>query len=300
MPALQADRRLQHQVGAADPAGPPAQGANEGDRAKFAKLRDYVLRVDDEVTCKACNKRFEIPSMNSLVFVDQLVGLPEDAALEREIATATGEETPAAPPKPALPSRFTRKPTGWKYVPLPFSLRSTPGLAVFAIATLIAGLALAVELGAWDVENDEAIYTYAVERMIDTGDWMTPREIPNDCAFLEKPPLKFWLVGLPIRLGCCRAPRSGSAPSTPCSARSPSATSRCSATGWPGRPRRSPRASSCSACATWCCCTASAATTWRRRWSPPTPAGCITSCAGGTTARAATRSSPAPGSRSPS
>jgi hypothetical protein len=44
------------------------------------------------------------------------------------------------------------------------------------------------ELGSWDVENDEAIYTYAVERMIDTGDWMTARD-PNDFAFLEKPPL---------------------------------------------------------------------------------------------------------------
>jgi hypothetical protein len=92
----------------------PPQGADERDRAKFAKLRDYVLRVDDEVTCKACSKRFEIPSMNSLVFVDQLVGLPDEAALEREIAAASGEETPAPPAKPALPARFTRKPTGWK------------------------------------------------------------------------------------------------------------------------------------------------------------------------------------------
>ena len=37
--------------------------------------------------------------------------------------------------------------------------------------------------------------------MLDTGDWMTPREIPHDFAFLEKPPLKFWLVAAPIRLG---------------------------------------------------------------------------------------------------
>ena len=89
-------------------------GANDEDRAKFAKLRDYVLRLDDEVTCKTCSKRFEIPSMNSLVFVDQLVGLPDEAALEREIAAASGEDTPPAPAKPALPARFTRKPTGWK------------------------------------------------------------------------------------------------------------------------------------------------------------------------------------------
>jgi len=92
----------------------PPSGADEQDRAKFAKLRDYVLRVDDEVTCKACGKKFEIPSMNSLVFVDQLEGLPDEAELEREIAAASGEDTPPAPPKPALPSRFTRKPTGWK------------------------------------------------------------------------------------------------------------------------------------------------------------------------------------------
>jgi len=80
-------------------------------------------------------------------------------------------------------------------------LPGRPGVAVFAIAALIAGLALVFDLGSWDVENDEAIYTYAVERMIDTGDWMTAREIPNDFAFLEKPPLKFWMVGVPIRLG---------------------------------------------------------------------------------------------------
>ena len=52
-------------------------GADERDRAKFAKLRDHLIRVDDEVTCKACSKRFEIPSMHSLVFVDQIDGLPK-------------------------------------------------------------------------------------------------------------------------------------------------------------------------------------------------------------------------------
>jgi hypothetical protein len=92
----------------------PPSGADEVDRAKFAKLRDYVLRVDDEVTCKTCGKKFEIPSMNSLLFVDQLEGLPNDDELEREIAAASGDTEPPAPEKPALPARFTRKPTGWK------------------------------------------------------------------------------------------------------------------------------------------------------------------------------------------
>jgi hypothetical protein len=90
-------------------------GADERDRAKFAKLRDYLLRVDDEVTCTACGKRFEIPSQQSLVFVDQLAGLPNDDDLEREIAAAADEPTPPpAEAKPTIPARFTRKSTGWR------------------------------------------------------------------------------------------------------------------------------------------------------------------------------------------
>jgi hypothetical protein len=48
------------------------------------------------------------------MFVDQLAGLPDDQELEREINLASGE--PEQPPesKPALPARFTRKPSGWK------------------------------------------------------------------------------------------------------------------------------------------------------------------------------------------
>jgi len=89
-------------------------GANEEDRAKFAKLRDYLLRLDDEVTCKACGKKFEIPSQHSLMFVDQLAGLPNEEELEREISIASGEPEPVPEAKPALPARFTRKSTGWK------------------------------------------------------------------------------------------------------------------------------------------------------------------------------------------
>jgi transcription elongation factor Elf1 len=85
-------------------------GADEVDRAKFAKLRDYVLRLDDEVTCKTCNKRFEIPSHQSLQFVDQLAGLPNDEELEREIAAAAGESEPAPAPPAAPPP--PRKPGG--------------------------------------------------------------------------------------------------------------------------------------------------------------------------------------------
>jgi hypothetical protein len=91
----------------------PPPGADERDRAKFAKLRDYLLRLDDEVTCKTCGKKFEIPSQHSLMFVDQLAGLPNEDDLEREIAAAAGTD-PTKESKPALPARFTRKSTGWK------------------------------------------------------------------------------------------------------------------------------------------------------------------------------------------
>jgi DNA-directed RNA polymerase subunit RPC12/RpoP len=66
--------------------------SDEIDRAKFEKLRSYLLRVDDEVTCKTCGKRFEIPSHHSLVFTDQLEGLPNDEELEKEIAEAEARD----------------------------------------------------------------------------------------------------------------------------------------------------------------------------------------------------------------
>src|SRR5919205_4403334 len=66
---------------------PPA-GADERDRARFAKLRDYILRLDDEVVCKTCGKKFEIPSQQSMIFLDQLAGLPNDEDLEKEIEAA--------------------------------------------------------------------------------------------------------------------------------------------------------------------------------------------------------------------
>jgi hypothetical protein len=44
-------------------------GADERDRAMFPKLRDYLLRLDDVIVCKSCSRRFEIPSHQSLVFL---------------------------------------------------------------------------------------------------------------------------------------------------------------------------------------------------------------------------------------
>lgn len=94
---------------------PPA-GTNRDDKAKFEKLRDYLLRLDDDVTCKTCGKRFEIPSQHSLMFADQLAGLPNEEDLQQEINDASDDPEPEPEPerKPALPARFTRKSSGWK------------------------------------------------------------------------------------------------------------------------------------------------------------------------------------------
>ena len=92
----------------------PPQNADAADKVKFDKLRDYLLRLDDQVVCKTCGKKFEIPSQHSLVYVDQLSGLPNEAELEKEIAAASGEPEAAQEKKPAIPARFTRKSTGWK------------------------------------------------------------------------------------------------------------------------------------------------------------------------------------------
>lgn len=60
---------------------------------------------------------------------------------------------------------------------------------------------LFVGLSGWDLGNDEAIHSYAVDRILETGDWLTPRTVPYDGPFLEKPPLKFWMVAAAIDAG---------------------------------------------------------------------------------------------------
>jgi 4-amino-4-deoxy-L-arabinose transferase-like glycosyltransferase len=72
-------------------------------------------------------------------------------------------------------------------------------LAVVAVAF---ALPLFVGLNLTDMENDEAIYSYAVDGIIAGGDWLNPLSSPHeDAVFLEKPPLKFWIVAAPIAAG---------------------------------------------------------------------------------------------------
>ena len=56
----------------------PPSGANDRDRVLFAKVKDHLVRVDNDVVCKTCGKRFEIPSHRNLIFLEELEGLPKD------------------------------------------------------------------------------------------------------------------------------------------------------------------------------------------------------------------------------
>lgn len=69
-----------------------------------------------------------------------------------------------------------------------------------AIVVIAFGLPLFVDLGATDFKGDEPIYAFAIDRILDQGDWLTPKSIPGDqTPFLEKPPLKFWIVAASVR-----------------------------------------------------------------------------------------------------
>src|SRR5512133_1564818 len=52
------------------------RGADERDRAKFAKLQSYMVRRDDLVACKnlRCRKRFEVAGVQSVVFLGETGG----------------------------------------------------------------------------------------------------------------------------------------------------------------------------------------------------------------------------------
>lgn len=73
---------------------------------------------------------------------------------------------------------------------------------VLAVVLALFCFPLFLGLGGPDLDNDEAIYSFAVDRILEAGDWLTPKSTPyEDRAFLEKPPLKMWVVAAPIRAG---------------------------------------------------------------------------------------------------
>ena len=78
---------------------------------------------------------------------------------------------------------------------------SRDGLWLVLVGVLFC-LPLFVGLGRTDLQGDEAIYSFGADVMVAAGDWLTPKSCPwENVAFLEKPPLKFWIVAAPIQLG---------------------------------------------------------------------------------------------------
>jgi len=71
-----------------------------------------------------------------------------------------------------------------------------------ALVLVLFCLPLFANLRGLDLETDEAIYSFAVDRILADGEWLRPKSSPSETAiFLEKPPLKFWIVAAPIRAG---------------------------------------------------------------------------------------------------
>jgi 4-amino-4-deoxy-L-arabinose transferase-like glycosyltransferase len=79
---------------------------------------------------------------------------------------------------------------------------SPPRARGFLAATLLFFcLPLFVNLGGADFHNDEAIYSFAIDRMLASGDWLVPRALSrDDLPLFDKPPLKFWMVAAPIAM----------------------------------------------------------------------------------------------------
>jgi hypothetical protein len=80
-------------------------------------------------------------------------------------------------------------------------LWDTPWLWLVLIVAIFC-VPLFIGLDRKDLDNDEAIYSFAVETMLKDGDWLTPKSIPSESRpFFEKPPLKLWITYVPMRLG---------------------------------------------------------------------------------------------------
>ena len=47
------------------------RGADADDRARFAKARSYMVRVDEQMACRnlRCRKRFDVPTQQSVVLL---------------------------------------------------------------------------------------------------------------------------------------------------------------------------------------------------------------------------------------
>jgi 4-amino-4-deoxy-L-arabinose transferase-like glycosyltransferase len=96
----------------------------------------------------------------------------------------------------AVPSQHATNTPSWV-----LTMWRTPWLWLALVIALFC-VPLFLGLGRTDFENDESIYSFAAEVMAQHGDWLTPKSLPSDTdPFLEKPPLKIWMVAAPIYVG---------------------------------------------------------------------------------------------------
>ena len=99
---------------------------------------------------------------------------------------------------------MTTPPAAREPYPAPFWVRwlwDTPWVWLLLIVAVFC-VPLFIGLDRTDLDNDEAIYSFAVETMLKDGDWLTPKSIPSESRpFFEKPPLKMWITYVPMRLG---------------------------------------------------------------------------------------------------
>ena len=62
----------------------PPPGADARARVLFDKVKDHLVRVDEDVVCPTCRRKFEIPSHRNIVFLEELEGLPKDVEEDDE------------------------------------------------------------------------------------------------------------------------------------------------------------------------------------------------------------------------
>jgi hypothetical protein len=70
------------------------RGADERDRARFAKAQSYMVRRDDLVGCKniRCRKRFEVHGIQSVVTIEEAVAVSPESR-EARLRAAFGRRT---------------------------------------------------------------------------------------------------------------------------------------------------------------------------------------------------------------
>ncbi len=73
--------------------------------------------------------------------------------------------------------------------------------SAWRLVLLLFARPLFQQLGSFDLDNDETIYSHGVLSIVQQGAWGSPWSSPGSGPFLEKPPLKLWLVALGILAG---------------------------------------------------------------------------------------------------